>query len=190
MAPTTYGGCTGPGVNSTQNLFVLEVPRHFVVPEHTAVEPDPAAGIRQELGAGSWLRGNARDPSARNPRCDPVGGCAQAIRSLSRTPAATATPSRTNTFANAIARTPTPGLNGYSGYQIFANDAYSIYHALQSNGVAAVGTEITSRRRTPSRRTLTQHRRETRRSTRPTTIRATSTHRAAFRISTGRTAFR
>ena len=28
----TYGGCTGPGVNSTQNLFVLEVPRHFVVP--------------------------------------------------------------------------------------------------------------------------------------------------------------
>src|SRR5205807_7689943 len=40
----------------------------------------------------------------------------------------------TNTFANAIARTPTPGLNGYSGYQIFANDAYSIYHALQATG--------------------------------------------------------
>jgi hypothetical protein len=39
----------------------------------------------------------------------------------------------TNTFANAIARTPTPGLNGYSGYQIFANDAYSHYHALQVN---------------------------------------------------------
>jgi hypothetical protein len=38
----------------------------------------------------------------------------------------------TNTFANAIARTPMPGLNGYSGYQIFANDAYSIYHALQT----------------------------------------------------------
>jgi hypothetical protein len=38
----------------------------------------------------------------------------------------------TNTFSNAIARTPTPGLNGYSGYQLFANDAYSIYHALQA----------------------------------------------------------
>jgi hypothetical protein len=38
----------------------------------------------------------------------------------------------TDTFSNAIARTPTPGLNGYSGYQIFANDAYSIYHALQA----------------------------------------------------------
>jgi hypothetical protein len=39
----------------------------------------------------------------------------------------------TDTFANAIARTPTPGLNGYSGYQIFANDAYSIYHSLQTS---------------------------------------------------------
>jgi hypothetical protein len=38
----------------------------------------------------------------------------------------------TNTFANAIARTPAPGLNGYSGYQIFANDAYSTYNALQA----------------------------------------------------------
>jgi hypothetical protein len=38
----------------------------------------------------------------------------------------------TDTVANAIARTPTPGLNGYSGYQIFANDAYSIYHSLQA----------------------------------------------------------
>src|SRR5579864_4700637 len=28
----TYNSCSGPGVNSTQNLFVLEVPRHFVVP--------------------------------------------------------------------------------------------------------------------------------------------------------------
>jgi len=38
----------------------------------------------------------------------------------------------TDTFSNAIARTPTPGLNGYSGYQIFANDAYSNYNALQA----------------------------------------------------------
>jgi hypothetical protein len=31
-----------------------------------------------------------------------------------------------------LARTPTPGLNGYSGYQLFANDAYSHYHSLQA----------------------------------------------------------
>jgi hypothetical protein len=40
----------------------------------------------------------------------------------------------TNTFGNAIARTPAPGLNGYSGYQLFANDAYQIYHSLQATG--------------------------------------------------------
>jgi hypothetical protein len=37
-----------------------------------------------------------------------------------------------NTLANAIARTPAPGLNGYSGYQLFGNDAYSVYHSLQT----------------------------------------------------------
>ena len=37
-----------------------------------------------------------------------------------------------NTASNAVARTPTPGLNGYAGYQIFANDAYSHYHSLQT----------------------------------------------------------
>jgi hypothetical protein len=37
-----------------------------------------------------------------------------------------------NTLSNAVARTPTPGLNGYGGYQIFANDAYSHYHSLQT----------------------------------------------------------
>src|ERR1700691_4438229 len=30
--PPGAPACTGPGVNPTQNLFVLEVPRHFVVP--------------------------------------------------------------------------------------------------------------------------------------------------------------
>jgi hypothetical protein len=38
----------------------------------------------------------------------------------------------TNTLSNAVARTPTPGLNGYGGYQLFANDAYSHYHSLQT----------------------------------------------------------
>jgi hypothetical protein len=37
-----------------------------------------------------------------------------------------------NTVANGAARTPTPGLNGYAGYQIFANDAWSRYNSLQA----------------------------------------------------------
>jgi len=130
----TYGGCSGPGTNTTQNLFVLEVPRHFVVPNTQQWN----LTIQRELGKrwvlevgyvgtrGIHLRETrdaiqSRRASPSNPvLVQDVNGNSFQIT--------------TNTFANAIARTPTPGLNGYSGYQIFANDAYSIYHALQATG--------------------------------------------------------
>ena len=128
----TYACTGGPGVNSTQNLFVLEVPRHFVVPNtqqwNLTVQRDLGKFWVLEVGyvgtRGTHLR-ETRD----------------AIQSVNATPAhpfsvtdinGVTTPITDNTFSNAIARTPTPGLNGYSGYQIFANDAYSIYHALQA----------------------------------------------------------
>jgi hypothetical protein len=38
----------------------------------------------------------------------------------------------TNTFANAIARSVDQGINGYSGFQLFADDAYSHYNSLQT----------------------------------------------------------
>ena len=128
----TYGGCTGPGVNSTQNLFVLEVPRHFVVPNtqqwNLTAQRDLGRNWMLEVGYVG-----ARGIHLRETR--------DAIQSVNASPSNpfTVTDSSnntysitTNTFANAIARTPTPGLNGYSGYQIFVNDAYSIYHALQA----------------------------------------------------------
>ena len=125
--------CTGgPGVNSTQNLFVLEVPRHFVVPNtqqwNLTIQRDLSRKWVLEVGyvgtKGTHLR-ETRD----------------AIQSVNATPANPFTVTDTsgntyqitnNTFSNAIGRTPTPGLNGYDGYQIFANDAYSIYHSLQA----------------------------------------------------------
>jgi len=130
--PSGAPACTGPGVNPTQNLFVLEVPRHFVVPNtqqwNLTVQRDLGRKWVLELGyvgtKGTHLR-ETRD----------------AIQSVNASPAHPFTVTDTsgnthqitaNTFANAIARTPTPGLNGYSGYQIFANDAYSIYHSFQS----------------------------------------------------------
>jgi hypothetical protein len=128
----TYGGCTGPGVNSTQNLFVLEVPRHFVVPNTQQWN----LTMQRELGKNWVLEAGyvgTRGIHLRETR--------DAIQSVNATPANPFTVKdnvgnsytiTTDTFANAIARTPTPGLNGYSGYQIFANDAYSIYHALQA----------------------------------------------------------
>ncbi len=130
----TYGGCTGPGVNSTQNLFVLEVPRHFVVPNTQQWN----LTVQRELGK-NWVLEvgyvGTRGIHLRETR--------DGIQSVNASPSNPFTVTdasgnsytiTTNTFANAIARTPTPGLNGYSGYQIFANDAYSIYHALQATG--------------------------------------------------------
>ena len=44
----------------------------------------------------------------------------------------TVVPITESTFANALARSPNPGINDYSGMQLFANDAYSHYHSLQA----------------------------------------------------------
>src|SRR5215469_11677535 len=128
----TYNGCSGPGVNTTQNLFVLEVPRHFRVPNTQQWN----LTAQQELGK-KWVLEvgyiGTRGIHLRETR--------DGIQSVNATPQNPFTVTDTNgvsyqitsnTFANAIARTPTPGLNGYSGYQIFANDAYSIYHSLQT----------------------------------------------------------
>jgi len=127
-----YGGCTGPGTDSTQNLFVLEVPHHFKVPNtqqwNLTVQREMPKQWILEVGyvgtKGTHLR-NTRDEiqSLDASPSNPVVVKDTSGNSYSIT---------TNTFANAIARTPTPGLNGYSGYQIFANDASSIYDSLQT----------------------------------------------------------
>jgi hypothetical protein len=128
----TYGGCTGPGVNSTQNLFVLEVPRHFVVPNTQQWN----LTLQRELGK-SWVL----EVGYVGTHAIHLRETRDAIQSVDASPSHPFTVTdtngnsyqiTTNTFANAIARTPTPGLNGYSGYQIFANDAYSTYNALQA----------------------------------------------------------
>jgi hypothetical protein len=128
----TYGGCTGPGVNSTQNLFVLEVPRHFVVPNTQQWN----FTIQREIGK-SWVVDvgyvGTRGIHLRETR-DAIQSVDAMKHPFTVTDSAGNTQTiTTDTFANAIARTPAPGLNGYSGYQLFANDAYSIYHALQAS---------------------------------------------------------
>ena len=122
-------GCNGVG---SVGIFGLEVPRHFVVPStqqwNLTVQRDLGKRWVLEIGyvgtKGTHLR-ETRDAiqslraSTQNPVVvKDVNGNSYTIT--------------TNTFANAIARTPTPGLNGYSGYQLFANDAYSSYNALQT----------------------------------------------------------
>jgi hypothetical protein len=127
----TYGGCTGPGVNSTQNLFVLEVPRHFVVPNtqqwNLTLQREFGKNWVVEVGYvgthGIHLRETRDAIQSVDANAHPFTVTDATGKSYTIT---------TNTFANAIARTPTPGLNGYSGYQLFANDAYSSYNALQA----------------------------------------------------------
>ena len=127
----TYNSCTGPGVNSTQNLFVLEVPRHFVVPNTQQWN----LTLQHEFGK-TWVL-EVGYVGTRGIHLRETRDAIQSVDAMKHPITVTDTTGQsytisTDTFANAIARTPTPGLNGYSGYQIFANDAYSIYHALQA----------------------------------------------------------
>ena len=127
----TYNACTGPGVNSTQNLFVLEVPRHFVVPNTQQWN----LTLQHEFGK-TWVL-EVGYVGTRGIHLRETRDAIQSVDAMKHPITVTDTTGQsytisTDTFANAIARTPTPGLNGYSGYQIFANDAYSIYHALQA----------------------------------------------------------
>ena len=127
-----YDQCTGGGTVPSVGIFGLEVPRHFVVPNtqqwNLTIQRDLGKLWVLELGyvgaKGTHLR-ETRDgiQSLRASGANPVvltdpNGVSYSITN--------------NTFANGIARTPTVGLNGYSGYQLFAEDAYSIYHAFQA----------------------------------------------------------
>ncbi|HZU44842.1 MAG TPA: carboxypeptidase regulatory-like domain-containing protein [Terriglobales bacterium] len=121
-------GCNGvPSVG----IFGLEVPRRFVVPStqqwNMSLERDLGHNFVAEIGYVGSHSIHLRETR-------------DAIQSVNATPqnpffvttaSGVVIPITANTLANGIARTPTPGLNGYSGYQIFANDAYSHYHALQ-----------------------------------------------------------
>lgn len=122
-------GCNGIGAES---IFVLEVPRHFQVPDTQQwnLTIQRALGKQWVLEVGYVGTHSVHLRDTRDK-----------IESLNATPANPVVVTDVNgvkytitsdTLSNAVARTPTPGLNGYGGYQIFANDAYSHYHSLQA----------------------------------------------------------
>ena len=84
------------------------------------------------MGSRSRLRRQPFHPSARNARRHPIRShqpLGSAYRYRRRRPAIHHY--TTNTVANGPARSIYQGLNGYSGFEFFANDAYSHYHSLQ-----------------------------------------------------------
>jgi hypothetical protein len=131
-SPTTDTTQTPVYDGSTVGLFMLEVPGNFKVPNTQQWN----FTVQRSLGK-SWVL----EIGYVGTHAIHLRETRDAIQALNATPAnpvfvtladGSQLPITANTFSNAIARTPTPGLNGYSGYQLFANDAYSHYHSLQT----------------------------------------------------------
>jgi hypothetical protein len=123
----TASGAACPGPLQTLGIFGLAVPRHFVVPStqqwNLTVQHSLGRQWVLEVGyvgtKGTHLRETrdalqSQDATPTNPVV--VGGASIT----------------TNTFANAVARSRAQGINGYNGFQLFANDAYSHYNSLQT----------------------------------------------------------
>ena len=122
--------CNGPGIAST-GVFGLIVPRHFVTPStaqwNLTLQRELAKQWILEVGyVGTHsihLRETRTSLQAQNVTNNPItikdqtGHSYQIIY---------------NTINNGSARSRSLPINGYSGMQLFANDAYSHYHSLQA----------------------------------------------------------
>ena len=122
--------CNGPGIPST-NIFGLVVPRRFVAPNtqqwNLTVQRELGKDWVLEVGyVGSHaihLRETRTNLSVRVSPTHPLIVTAANGQLF---------PIQFNTSANAAARSTAQGINGVSGMQLFADDAYSHYHSLQS----------------------------------------------------------
>jgi hypothetical protein len=132
QAPIYQCGSSGPGVLPSQNIFGLVVPKQFVAPntQQWNVTLQRALGRNWVVEVGyvgthavhlRETRTNieARLASVANPIVLTGAGGAQFTITQS-------------TIANGPARSNNAGINGYNGMQIFADDAFSHYHSLQS----------------------------------------------------------
>jgi hypothetical protein len=129
-----------PGVLPSQFIFGLTVPRHFVVPntQQWNLTIQRALGKNWVLEAGYvgthavHLRETrtsiqAALASPTNPVILQGANCDGSVISSTATCDVTI-----STTLNGPARSLNAGINGYSGFQLFANDAYSHYHSVQT----------------------------------------------------------
>jgi hypothetical protein len=123
----TAGGSGCPGPLQTLGIFGLAEPRHFVVPstQQWNLTVQRALGKQWVLEVGYV---GTKGTHLRETR--------DSLESLDATPqnpvVVDGNSITTNTFDNAIARSAAQGINGYSGFQLFADDAYSHYNSLQT----------------------------------------------------------
>jgi Carboxypeptidase regulatory-like domain len=120
------------GIPST-NIFGLIVPRHFVTPStqqwNLTIQRELGKLWVFELGYVGTHSIHLRETrtSLQAQRVSPSNPLV-----LTQADGTQAPPITFNTFANGPARSRALGINGYSGMQLFADDAYSHYHSLQA----------------------------------------------------------
>jgi len=122
----------GPGLVPSTLLFVLTVPRHFVVPNtqqwNFTIQRELPKKWVLEVG---YIGNHA--VHLRETRTSIQAKLATATNPVTVTAADGSTFQITeSTVANGVARSNLQGVNGWGGFQIFANDAYSHYHSVQT----------------------------------------------------------
>jgi hypothetical protein len=124
-------GCTGIGAF---NIFGLQVPRHFVVPNtqqwNLTVQHSLGRQWVLEVGYVGTHTVHLRETrdNLQALRVSP----SNPLTLTGTGPGCTTCVITTNTFSNAPGRSRALGINGYAGFQLFADDAYSHYHSLQT----------------------------------------------------------
>jgi hypothetical protein len=126
-------GCTGAtGSVPTEGLFVLGVPRRFVSPSTQQWN----LTLQRDLGKQWVLEVGYVGTHAihlRETRTDIPERIASPANPINVTDVNGNSYSITeNTLLNGPIRSSNPQINGYNGYQIFDNSAYSHYHSLQT----------------------------------------------------------
>src|SRR4029077_4933416 len=133
-----YGAASGnacPGPLLSTNIFGLQVPKHFVVPstQQWNLTIQRALGRQWVLEVGYIGTHAVHLRETRDSLQSQRASVANPVTIDS--PFCNPNPCQitTNTFNNAVARSLVQGINGYAGFQLFANDAYSHYHSLQTS---------------------------------------------------------
>ena len=134
----SYGAASSaacPGPLLSTNIFGLQVPRHFVVPstQQWNLTVQRSLGRQWVLEVGYVGTHAVHLRETRDNLQSQRASVANPVKINS--PFCNPNPCQitTNTFSNAVARSLAQGINGYAGFQLFANDAYSHYHSLQSS---------------------------------------------------------
>ena len=128
---TAAYGCSGPGIASNA-IFGLVVPRKFVAPNtqqwNLTLQRELGKNWVLELGYVGTHSLHLRETRTNLQPQHASAANPVVLNDANGTPFTITT----NTFSNAPARSRAAGINGYNGMQLFADDAYSHYHSLQT----------------------------------------------------------